>query len=131
MTFNIGSQTGGVINNVAGDQRITGGQHGTVVGVDAARQAVIDLRTALAEAELEPPAVTQAEAELGALEAELGADRPDPAVVAGPLERLTRLLVAAGPVASAAVPLLPPLKTLAMWLGAAGQPVLRLLPLLI
>jgi hypothetical protein len=131
VTFNIGSQTGGVINNVAGDQRILGGQHGTVVGVDAARQAVIDLRTALAEAELEPPAVTQAEAELEALEAELGADRPDPAVVAGPLERMTRLLVAAGPVASAAAPLLPPLKTLATWLGAAGQPVLRLLPLLI
>ena len=28
MTFNIGSQSGGVVNNVAGNQRVEGGQHG-------------------------------------------------------------------------------------------------------
>ncbi len=40
------------------------------------------------------------------------------------LEKLTRLLVAAGPLAAAAGPL----QTLANWLGTFGSAVLRLLP---
>jgi len=37
MTFNIPSQQGGVINNVGGDQRITGGQHGAGLVADVFR----------------------------------------------------------------------------------------------
>ena len=44
MTFNIGSQSGGVINNVAGDQHITGPQYGTLVTTGDARRALGDLR---------------------------------------------------------------------------------------
>jgi hypothetical protein len=130
MTFHIGSQTAGVINNVAGDQRVSGGQHGTVAGLDSARQAAEELRRAVLQAPLEEAAARDAADQVSRLEAELGADEPDPSRVAAPLERLTRLLVAAGPLAAAATSLFQPLHSLATWLGTAGQPVLRLLPLL-
>ncbi len=52
MTFNIGNQSGGVINNVAGDQHITGGQHGTLVSTEDARRAVGELRRAVTAAGL-------------------------------------------------------------------------------
>jgi hypothetical protein len=51
---------------------------------------------------------------------------PDISSIFGPLERLTRLLVAAGPIAAA----VGPLQTLAAWLGQLGAGVLRLLPIL-
>lgn len=53
MTFTIGNQTAGVINNVAGDQRVTGGQHGTVAGLESARQAAEELRRAVLQVPLE------------------------------------------------------------------------------
>ena len=70
--------------------------------------------------------VTTAEAshQLDEVEAELRSRQPDPERVAGQLEKLTRLLVAAGPLAAAAGPL----QTLANWLGTFGSAVLRLLP---
>ena len=39
MTFNIGSQTGGVINNVGGDQQVTGGQQGAIAAPDAGKHS--------------------------------------------------------------------------------------------
>jgi len=51
MTFNIGNQNAAIINNVAGDQRIEGGQHGTAVtavSTEEARRAVRELRSGLA-----------------------------------------------------------------------------------
>ena len=39
MTFTIGTQNAAVINNVAGDQRIDGGQYGTAVTAVTAEQA--------------------------------------------------------------------------------------------
>jgi hypothetical protein len=77
MTFNIGSQTGGVINNVQGDQRITGGQQGILVPAAHAGQAVGDLREALAAAALDGTTAAQAHAQMTELEAAIRPARPD------------------------------------------------------
>src|SRR6266568_905334 len=90
MTFNIGNQSGGVINNVAG-----------------------------------------AHAEVAELDDALRSERPDRPRFARALERLTRLLAAAGSLASGGAALLAPLHALAGWLGALGAPILGLLPALL
>ena len=56
---------------------------------------------------------------------------PDRARIAPRLERLTRILLAAGSLASAGSALVGPLGTLAHWLGALGAPILGLLPALL
>jgi hypothetical protein len=47
--------------------------------------------------------------------------------VLGPLERLTRLLAAAGSLTTAGTALVGPLRTIAGWLGALSEPFLHLL----
>jgi len=131
MTFNIGSQNAGNINNVARDQHITGGQHGTLVTPDAARQAVIDLRAGLRVTPFDEGTSAAADADLTEIEASMHQPEPDRAQIAPRLERLTRLLVAAGSLAAAGSSLLQPLHTLATWLGALGRPILALLPALL
>lgn len=130
MTFNIGSQTGGVINNVQGDQRITGSQQGILVTAADASRAVGDLREALAAAALDEPTAAQAQTQMTELEAVLRTARPDRSRFAHALERLTRLLAAAGSLSTVGAALIGPLQTLATWLGAVGEPVLHLLPVL-
>jgi hypothetical protein len=130
MTFNIGSQTGGVINNVQGDQRIAGGQQGILVSAADASQAVGDLREALAAAAFDETTVAKAHAQVTELEAAMRTTRPDRSRFARALERLTRLLAAAGSLSTAGAALIGPLQTLASWLGAVGEPILRLLPVL-
>jgi hypothetical protein len=130
MTFNIGSQTGGVINNVGGDQRIVGGQQGNVVTPEVARQAVRDLRDGLAAVRLDETTAAEASARVEEIEADIQTQTPDRSRIARSLERLTRLLVAAGSLTSASVAIVGPLQTLAGWLGTLGEPVLRLLPIL-
>jgi hypothetical protein len=126
MTFNIGNQSGGIINNVAGDQRNYGGQY-VATTIEAARQAVRDLREGLARVPLDGPAAAQARADVDALSAAVHAPQPEPSTVAGPLHRLTRLLSAAGSLTAAGTALVGPLRTLAGWLGALGEPILHLL----
>jgi hypothetical protein len=130
MTFHIGSQTGGIINNVAGDQRVTGGQHGTAVATEAALRAVHELRDALGTAALDAKTATEARARVEEIDTELRTPQPDRSRVARCLERLTRLLAAAGSLATAGVALVGPLQTLAGWLGTLGEPILQLLPAL-
>ena len=130
MTFNIGSQTGGVINNVTGDQQITGGQKGVAVAPEAARQAVRILRDALDSSPLDGATAQQARSHVEEIDTELTTPTSDRSRVAGSLERLTRLLLSAGALATAGAALVPPLQTLAGWLGTLGEPVLRMLPLL-
>jgi hypothetical protein len=129
MTFHIGNQTAGVVNNVAGDQRITGGQQGILVSSGAVRQAVQDLRGAMSTVPFDDEA-TAAEASryVDTIDAEVQAPEPDRSRVAGALEPLTRLLAAAGSLATAGATLIGPLHTLAGWLGALGEPILALLP---
>ena len=130
MTFNIGSQSGGVINNVAGDQHITGQQYGTLVTTEDARRALGDLRHAVTPAGLGEGAAPDAHAQVAEMDATLQADQPDRPRFARALERLTRVLSAAGSLATSGAALLGPLHALAGWLGALGGPILSLLPAL-
>ena len=130
MTFNIGSQTGGVINNVQGDQRISGSQQGILVTAADASRAVGDLREALAATPLDEPTAAKAQTQMTELEAVMRTARPDRSRFARVLERLTRLLAAAGSLATVGTALIGPLQTLAVWLGAVGEPILHLLPVL-
>ena len=130
MTFNIGSQTGGVINNVTGDLRITGGQHGMVVGDDEARQASLDLRDGLAHTPLDQTQAAQAHARVQEVTTELQSPQPDRSRIARTLQRLTELLLKAGHLATTGAALVGPLRTLGSWLGALGTPLLHLLPVL-
>ncbi|KAB7741965.1 hypothetical protein GA707_17385 [Nostocoides sp. F2B08] len=128
MTFNIGSQNAGVVNNVAGNQRIEGGQYGTLVTTEDALHAVSDLRAALDRVTLDQNTAVVANEHVDEIESELHSEpEPDRARVAQALERLTRLLTAAGAVATAGAALLGPLQALAGWLGGLGAPVLALL----
>ncbi|MGV1009720.1 MAG: hypothetical protein ACOYBY_14075 [Dermatophilaceae bacterium] len=128
MSFNIGSQNAGVVNNVAGDQRISGGQHGTVVTAEDALRTVGDLRAALAQVKLDPQTRPVAQMQVDEIESELHKrPEPDRARVAGTLERLARLLTAAGAVTTAGGALLGPLQALAGWVGTLGAPILALL----
>jgi hypothetical protein len=127
MTFNIGSQSGGVINNVAGDQHISGGQQGVLVSTEDARRALGELRQGLATARLDEATAAGAHAQVADMEETLRTERPDRPRFARALERLTRLLAAAGSLASAGAALLGPLHALAGWLGALGAPILGLL----
>jgi hypothetical protein len=130
MTFNIGSQSGGVINNVAGDQRISGQQYGTLGTTEDARRAVGELRQAVTTAGLDRATAAAADAQVAEMNETLRAERPDKPRFAGALERLTRLLSAAGSLATSGAALLGPLHALAGWLGALGGPILALLPAL-
>ena len=130
MTFNIGSQSGGVINNVAGDQHITGQQYGTLVTTEDARRALGELRHGVTTAGLGEATAAEAHADVAEMDEVLRAERPDKRRFAGALERLTRLLAAAGSLATSGAALLGPLHALAGWLGALGGPILALLPAL-
>jgi hypothetical protein len=131
MTFHIGNQTAGVVNNVAGDQRIAGGQHGVLVSPGEVRQALQDLRGAMPSVAFGDEATAaEASAYVETIDAEVQAPQPDRSRVARALEPLTRLLVAAGSLATAGATLIGPLHTLASWLGNLGEPILALLPAL-
>jgi hypothetical protein len=131
MTFNIGNQNAANINNVGRDQHITGGQTGMVVTPELARQAFAELRAGVKAAQLDPAISVAAETELRDVEAGLRRPEPDRARIAPRLEGLTRILLAAGSLASAGSALVGPIRTLAQWLGALGAPILGLLPILI
>lgn len=134
MTFNIGSQSGGVINNVAGDQHITGQQHGTLVSTEDARRALGELSHAVTAAGLGADTAAGAHAHVAEMDAALRdapqGNEPDKPRFARALERLTRLLAAAGSLATSGAALLGPLHALAGWLGTLGGPILALLPAL-
>jgi hypothetical protein len=126
MGFNIGRQDAQIINNVEGDQTISGGQ--TVIRVDgpAALREVAKLREALVGVPLAEPDAQAVDQQIGALETELRAPSPDAPKVADRLHRVTTTLAAAGALASAGAALYPPLAVLAGLLGALGEPIRRL-----
>ena len=127
MTFNIGNQTGGVINNVAGDQHVSGGQQGVLVTTEDVRRTLASLRQAVTAARLDQAAEAGAQAEIAEMDEAIRAERPDRHRFAGALARLTRLLAAAGSLATAGAALTGPLQALASWLGTIGEPVLHLI----
>jgi hypothetical protein len=118
MTFNIGSQRAQTINNAGRDQYV----QQTVSDADP-RLLLQGLREALADAHLPPSVAAQARAHLDGTEADLADPQPDKSSIADRLQRLTKVLVAAGSVVSATTPLGAPLAALAGWLGTLGEPV--------
>jgi hypothetical protein len=130
VTFNIRSQQGGIINNVIGDQRIDGGQHGAYASGGDVTTAVAQLRAALAGSSLSDDVVQSATAQIDEVERAAAGDQPDRRRVATALEKLTRILVAAGPLATAATAFAAPLGALAAWLGPLGQGLARVIPAL-
>lgn len=120
MTFTIGSQQGNQINNVAGNQYLHGGQHGAVVTTDDARTLATDLRRALPHAALGRKDARAALTAIDEIDAGLAGRQPDRPRVAAAVERLTRLLSAAGALAGAGAALAGPLGGLAAWLGGLG-----------
>jgi hypothetical protein len=127
MTFNIGHQNAGIINNVGRDQHVSGGQHGHPVTTEDAGHALGELRLALAASGLAEPMASAAHTLAAELDAALSARQPDRPRFGAALEGLARLLAATGSLVTAGAALTGPLHTLASWLGAAGEPVLRLL----
>lgn len=117
MVFNIGSQQGN-INNVAGDQTIHGGQHGTFTATQT-----VDFAVEL-EATLRRLGMHRAADDAAAVQRELAQPQPDREQISA---RLTRIAQAATAVAGAATAVHGPLAALAQWLGALGAPILGLL----
>jgi hypothetical protein len=125
MTFNIGSQSGGVFNNVAGDQTVYGGQQ----AAGPAEQGLRELRTALARHPLPAGSEAAARAEIDEIERAVRVGpEPDRGRAAQALERLTRLLSGAGSLAAAGASLIVPLRALATWLGPVAERVITMLP---
>jgi hypothetical protein len=120
VTFHIGRQSGGVINNVGRDQHISGGQHGALATTGQVRQALRDLGEALAATSLDEETAAAARAEVAELDAAAAAAVPDRPRFAAALDRLTRLLTAAGSLASAGSALAGPQHALAAWIGAVA-----------
>ena len=125
VTFNIGSQSGGVFNNVAGNQNIHGGQQAYA----AAEHSLRELRAALAAQPLSPGEAAAARAELDEIEEAVQAGpEPNRSRAARALERLTRLLSRAGSLAAAGASVIQPLRALATWLGPVAERVVSMLP---
>lgn len=125
--------SGGIVNNVAGNQRVEGGQHGVQISREDAASAAASLREILAKADLTTLSGeerAQAHQDAAAITDEMASPEPSPHKVVGRLERLTSLLSAAGAFAGAGAALIAPLTSIASWLGPLGASVLEMLPVL-
>ena len=127
MTFHIGQQNAGVINNTEGDQIIHGGQRGTFVSADPS-QALAALRAALAEVALPPAAVEAVRYDLDQATAAIRQAEPDKERAAGPLERVTQTLKSTGALAAAGAALIARCRRSVSGSGPLGAGVLKLLP---
>jgi hypothetical protein len=124
--FNIGSQHGNV-SNVAGDMTVHGGQRYAAVSVDTIGPEVAKLRRVLSTLDLDPDVEASAREFFTTADHQLGQRRPDPGKIAGPLERMTRLLKNAGALVVAGAELIPPIQHIAAWLGPAGLAIMQLI----
>ncbi|HEY7193290.1 MAG TPA: hypothetical protein VH969_02885 [Actinophytocola sp.] len=127
MTFNIHNQHANVINQAAGNQWISGGQHVTVTTLDAARSAVDSLRQVVRTLPLDQATSSTARTSVDELGTELRKHSPAPPVVEGHLRRLTSLLKSTGALVTAGATLIGPLQVIAGWLGDLGASTLQLL----
>ena len=122
-TFNIGSQQG-VINNVAGDQTVYGGQYAAITDQGQALQALEELRAAVAQLPLGPASAAGAQSAIGETKQALAADPPDKPAAASGLRRMAMVLKELGGVVMAGAAVLNPLNGLIAWLGSVGKRVL-------
>jgi hypothetical protein len=126
MVFNIGSQQGGVFNNVAGNQNVYGDQHaGAPLDLGDVRDLLQQLQNTIHRSPLPATTSHRARAEIDAAVAASTDQRPDKGKIAGHLTRLAGLLSAAGALATAGTALGAPLAVLAGWLGSLGDPIRR------
>jgi hypothetical protein len=123
----IGRQSAGQITNVAGNQYIEGGTHGTIGAVGADLADLEEIRRRLDEIALTRRQREDADAALEETRHELSGSKPDTAKVAQRLEQLAGILKAAGVLAGAGVVLVDPIARIALTLGAAGVKVLQML----
>jgi len=127
MTFNIGSQHAGVVNNVAGDQIVHGGQHGYVMVPPEVIAAVRAVRVHLSDLALDADDHARADADLADLDHRLITGQTSHRDTA---DRLSRLLTAArqaGAIITGASSVGTAITTIAHWLGPVGTTLLHLL----
>jgi hypothetical protein len=127
MTFNIGNQHAAVVNNVAGDQTVHGGQHGYVMVPPEVIAAVRAVRAHLSDLDLDADDHARADADLANLDHQLITGQTTHRDTA---DRLSRLLTAArqaGAIITAASSLGTAITTIAHWLGPVGTTLLHLL----
>jgi hypothetical protein len=127
MTFNIHHQQANVINQAAGNQWISGGQHVIVTTLDAARDAVNSLRQVVGTLPLDQATNSSAQTSVDELDTELRKHNPAPPVVESHLRRLTSLLKSTGALVAAGAMLVGPLQVIAGWLGDLGASALQML----
>ncbi|MDQ0767949.1 hypothetical protein QF031_000698 [Pseudarthrobacter defluvii] len=122
MGFNIKHQTGGVVNNVEGNQYIHGDQRSGMVNTGSLRDAVLELERGVASLGLSSSQLAAISGHIKELDQEAGRTHPEPEKVAGPLTKITEIAAAAGALAGLAGPI----QSLITWLGPLGQPIARL-----
>lgn len=123
MGFNINNQTGGVVNNVEGNQYIRGDQRGQMVQLGAVREAFQELEHGVTSIGLDDNKLAAISVYLKEINAEISRGHPEPEKVADPLTKITKIASAAGALASLAGPI----QNLMAWLGPLGQPIAKLL----
>jgi hypothetical protein len=129
VTFNIGNQQAGVVNNVAGSQTIHGGQHGALVlDVERGRTLLADLRCQVAAASLPDVDRTAALRDIDACERALDGDEPDARSLGSRLGAVAQVVVTAGAVVSAGTGVGAALAAIAAWLGPVGNSIRMMLP---
>jgi RecB family exonuclease len=124
MGFNINSQTGGVVNNVEGNQYIRGDQRNQmVVHTGAAREAVRELERSVASIGIPDAHFAGISGYIKEINKEVSRPHPEPEKVANALKKIMEIASAAGALASLAGPI----QSLVTWLGPLGQPIAKLL----
>ena len=127
MTFEIHNQTGGVINNVAGDQHVHAPQSGigsAIVTLEQARAAALALETLLGTAALPAQVAAQVQSDVGGLCRELGTSDPDRPRVANVLARIISKVTEVGSFVGSSKEVVGALGVVAEWLGPLGAHLL-------
>jgi hypothetical protein len=129
MIFNIGNQSGGVINNVARDQIISGSQSGVGrVTLVEARNAADVLQSLLRSVDLPAPDREELDGNLVDVNRELAKSHPDQCKVAHRLTDIVHRIIDAGSLIGATKEIVGTLNTIAQWLGPAGSHLLGFSP---
>lgn len=123
MGFNINNQTGGVVNNVEGNQYIRGDQRSGMVQSGDVREAVQELERGVTSLVLRDSQLAAISVHLKEIEAEISRRHPEPEKVVDPLRKITEIASAAGALAG----LVGPIQNLVAWLGPLGQPIAKML----
>lgn len=123
MGFNINNQTGGVVNNVEGNQYIRGDQHGKMLQSGAVQNAVQELGRGVRTIGIQDNDVAAMLTHLKNIEAEVSRMNPKPEKVADQLKKIAEIASAAGALAGLAGPI----EKLVAWLGPFGMPIAKIL----